>query len=319
VRAVLRRLSLLAGRVPRYVTVGEPNPQRRVRVMLEGFGPPRDVTHTHVVASLRPLCFVTPDSSSHTGSSGPGVLRFSSADEARTLGTVDIVLADPIATDGGPVLQVFRATGSSNACLRGIPATVFERTHARAERRRDPPPTFWIDPADMRALQVVYIPPRPVLLVSVQHGDASNLFPMDLVGAVAGHFVLALRSTSPSIPLMTESGRFTLADVPLDMAPSAQRLGVHHKHTSVDWHALPFATDRSAGHGLRVPRAALRVRDVVVQHAQPVGSHMVFVTRVVHDERREEGLQMAGVSGSYYRYLRLRGIHLPLASVAPPA
>jgi hypothetical protein len=38
-----------------------------------------------------------------------------------------------------------------------------------------------------------------------------------------------------------------------------------------------------------------------------VGSHSLFVTRIVHEERRGDGLQMVHLSGPYYRYLALRG------------
>ena len=54
-RALARRLLLAAGRVPRYVTVGERSPQSRVWVTLEGLGTPLDVTETHVMVSLHPL------------------------------------------------------------------------------------------------------------------------------------------------------------------------------------------------------------------------------------------------------------------------
>ena len=51
--------------------------------------------------------------------------------------------------------------------------------------------------------------------VTVQHGRASNLFPIDRIGPTdSRHFLMALRSTTPSVGLITESPRMALADVP---------------------------------------------------------------------------------------------------------
>jgi flavin reductase (DIM6/NTAB) family NADH-FMN oxidoreductase RutF len=319
-RALARRLLFAAGGVPRYVTVGQPNPQHAVRVTLEGWGPPRDVTRNHVVASLQPLSFVAALDAGGRGHERATslVLRFTAAGQSgESLGRICLEHDGAITADGA--LQLFRATTSTNDCLRGAPAVLFRLWRAWVERNHRPRPTYWISARDLRTLQVVYACPRPVVLVSVEYGLASSLFPMDLAGPTDGPwFVVALRNSSTSVALMKESARFTVADVPLELA-AAQRLGAPRKELSVDWAALPFETTPSSGHRLRVPRAALRVRDVEVRQVHVVGSHTVFITRVVHEERRSAGLQMAGVSGSYYRYLRRRGIDLPLASVAPGA
>jgi flavin reductase (DIM6/NTAB) family NADH-FMN oxidoreductase RutF len=167
---------------------------------------------------------------------------------------------------------------------------------------------------DRWAFEVLYLCPRPVVLASVAHGGASNMFPMDLIGPTASpYFLLALRRTSPSIAMMTASRRVALADVPLEDAAIATRLGDRHKKAQIDWDNLPFETDRSAAHGLRVPRRALRVRDLAVREVREVGSHTLFVTEVVHEECRRDGLQMFTVSGPYYRYLGLHGFRLPRA------
>jgi flavin reductase (DIM6/NTAB) family NADH-FMN oxidoreductase RutF len=189
-------------------------------------------------------------------------------------------------------------------------AAVYALAHAWAERHHRP--SFHMTRRDRLAFEVLYICPRPVVLVSVRYGDADNLFPMDLIGPAGGpHFVMALRSTSPSVELMTGSGRMSIADVPLEDSREAIRLGDRHKMARMDWDALPFETDRSPQHGFRVPAGALRVRDLVVRGARPVGSHTVFVTEVVAEQRRREGLQMCTVSGPYYRYLRMRGVQPP--------
>jgi len=317
IRDWIRRLLFVAGRVPRYVAVGERDPQQRVRVTLEGLDAPLDVTRNHVVAAVRPLTVaiaMTLPPATHAGmfQHRPLRLRFAPLrDPGTTLGTVDLRHEDAIVVDGA-ALQLFRPSGSADRSMPPGARAVFRWHQAWAERRRRRPSSLEMEPADLAAFQVLYVCPRPVVLVTVRHGPAGNMFPMDLVGPTAGpYFLMALRNTSPSVRLMRESRRMALADVPLESAAAAIKLGAHHQQESIDWSALPFATDPSPAHGLPVLRGALRVRDVEVREAREVGSHTLFVTNVIHDERRRDGLQLFHMSGPYHRYLALQGIDPP--------
>lgn len=311
------RLMLRAGRVPRYVTIGDRDPQEQVRVTLAWPHGVLDVTRNHVIVSLRPLVVAIGAPNGETGvpdtsrarllfsrGGGPGAPR---SRTAATLGEIVLRPEGPLAL-GGASLRLYRVERYRNRCMPLAAAAVYTLTHAWAERRHRP--SFQMMRRDRLGFEVLYICPRPVVLVSVRHEDADNLFPMDLIGPTNGpHFLMALRSTSPSVELMTGSGRISIADVPLEDAHEAIRLGDRHKKTRMDWDALPFETDRSPAHSFRVPAGALRVRDLAVREARPVGSHTLFVTEVIAERRRRAGLQMFNVSGSYYRYLRVRGVH----------
>ncbi|HUL01630.1 MAG TPA: flavin reductase [Gemmatimonadales bacterium] len=315
--ALLKRLLLVAGRVPRYLPVGYPSPQHDVRVTLDGLDTPHDVTHTHVMIALRPLTVaLTPP---------PGVPSDALARQAlslrlspwtapeTTLGVVELRHTEAIETTG-PTLHLFQQRGSLNACMPAAANTVFAVYHRWGDWKRRHQRNTPMEPHDLRAVGVLYICPRPVVLVTVQHGAASNLFPMDLIGQTDGpHFLLGLRNTSPSIRLIEESRRLAVSDAPLEFTARAFKLGEHHAKERIDWSALPFETGPSAGHGLPVPREALRVRDVQVRQVHVVGSHTLFVTDVVHDERRRDGLQMCFIAGPYYRRLALRGLEPPSA------
>jgi flavin reductase (DIM6/NTAB) family NADH-FMN oxidoreductase RutF len=293
------------GRVPRYVTIGDRDPQQQVRVTLETPGSLADVTRNHVVASLRPLRIAIGG-----GPQARGRLRFSpQADDGTTLGEVWLAPDGALAA-GGATFQLYRVERHAMSCMPLAARAAYTLLHEWAELGHKP--SFRMARADRLAFEVLYVCPRPVVLVSVEHEGVDNLFPMDLIGPADGpHFLMALRSTSRSITLMTGSGRMALADVPLEDSAVATRLGDRHSKVSMDWDALPFRTDRSPAHGLRVPVGALRVREVVIRDAQPAGSHTLFVTEVVAEQRRREGLQMFTVSGPYYRYLRVRGVRPP--------
>jgi flavin reductase (DIM6/NTAB) family NADH-FMN oxidoreductase RutF len=303
--------------VPRYVTVGERDPQQRVRVMLHGLGPALDVTRGHVVAAMRPLtvAMVLPAPAAAIATGRRARLVFTPWDDPRTRLGVLTLAHDRERSADGVTLQLFRVERHTAACMPWWTAAIYALSHAWAERRHRP--TFRMSRRDRWAFEVLYICPRPVVLVSVAHHGASNMFPMDLIGPMGGAaFLLALRSTSLSVALMQGSARLAVADVPLEQAAVATGLAHRHPTVGPESDGVPFETIPSPAHGLRVPRWALRVRDLEVRDAREVGSHTLFVTRVVREERRAEGLQMCTVSGPCDRWLRLRGVRLPRATVA---
>ena len=185
----------------------------------------------------------------------------------------------------------------------------------RAEqRRRKNPYNFQMTPADVRASHVFYICPRPVVLVSVEHEGSGNLFPMDLIGPTdSPWFSMALRSTSPAVRLMQQSRRMALAGMPFAYQGIAYELGKHHKLSNIDWAALPFTTTRSPLFHLRVPDAALRVREVRVHEFHEVGSHVLFLTTVERETvpAVAKGPQLFHAFESYRRYLSVTGHTVP--------
>ena len=161
---------------------------------------------------------------------------------------------------------------------------------------------------DLRSLNAYYVWPRPVFLVSVRHENNSNLFPMDLVGAVGPSvFLMALRRTSPSVELMCRSRRVVVSSAPAMYKEFAYALGAHHRQASIDWAALPFEVRPSEHFQLLHPNAALRVRELEITDFHEVGSHMFFMTRVVQDETKEDTRQFCHVSDMYATWRDLQG------------
>jgi flavin reductase (DIM6/NTAB) family NADH-FMN oxidoreductase RutF len=116
---------------------------------------------------------------------------------------------------------------------------------------------------------------------------------MDLIGPTdSPWYSMALRSTSPAVRLMQQSRRMALASIPFTYKAIAYELAKHHKQASIDWSTLPFATMPSPLFGLRVPEAALRVREVSVQEVHEIGSHTLFLTSVERETAGADGLQL---------------------------
>jgi len=170
-------------------------------------------------------------------------------------------------------------------------------------------------PDAVQQQMIFYICPRPVVLVSVDDGSHSNLFPMDLIGPVsADRFTLALRSTSPSIPTMKSARRVSISDVPARDYATAYKLGVHHKNVKVEWDRLPFEVRRSREFSLPYPSIALRVRELQILDFDTIGSHTFFVTRVSSEDSAEEAAQFFHTSGIYQHFRSCNGRPFPRAS-----
>ena len=182
-------------------------------------------------------------------------------------------------------------------------------------RRNTDPNNFFMPPEAVQQQMIFYICPRPVVLVSVDDGSHSNLFPMDLIGPVSSdRFTLALRSTSPSIPTMKSARRVALSDVPARDYATAYKLGVHHKNALLDWEHLPFEIRRSRDFSLPYPAIALRVREIEILDFDTVGSHTFFITRIASEHSAGNAPQFFHTSGIYQHFRSSNGRPFPPAS-----
>jgi flavin reductase (DIM6/NTAB) family NADH-FMN oxidoreductase RutF len=151
-----------------------------------------------------------------------------------------------------------------------------------------------------RSMNVFFICPRPVVLVSVMHGDAGNIFPMNLFGGIGdGYFAFALNSMRNAAPLVERAGRVALSSIPFEHAGTARQLGKNHRQEFVNWDELPFRTTRSTALGLPIPEFALRVREVEIEAVRQLGSHTLFFARVIRDVRLRDDLQFCMIHGIY--------------------
>jgi flavin reductase (DIM6/NTAB) family NADH-FMN oxidoreductase RutF len=305
-RAVLRQL-VFGPPIPQFCTVGLENPQSEVRVWLRGLGSPLDVTEFNVIAAARPFTIGIglehiPDAAALE--SAPLFLEFCDrSGDPSVLGEIQLSYAQTIRI-GDRVLCLFKASRSINRCM---PRSVVWRRHldfARQQRRvakgPSPPETRMII-REFFALSTFYICPRPVVLVSVVDGNASNLFPMDLIGPIGGqHFSLALHGTSTAVPLIERSRRVALSSVPAEQISIAYALGKNHKKTDFHWNQVPFDLTISPAFALPIPEFALAVREMEVEEVHALGSHKLFVCRTRVNQLRAQGLQLSFVQGFYH-------------------
>ena len=296
--------------LPQWSPVALHQPQQAVQVRLSGASGELDVTRCVVVAALNPLTLAI-SANERTRSaledrSGPH-LHFVDCESGRTVGLLHLNHLRNWNTSG-ITLGLLEVRNGTQRCVRWPYGGWNRWLQNRAIQKNTDSHNFSMPPEAVQQLMIFYICPRPVVLVSVDDGSHSNLFPMDLIGPVsADRFTLALRTTSQSVETMKKVRRVVLADIPASARSTAYKLGVHHKSVKVDWDQLPFRIQRSPNFGLRYPDIALRVREVEILDFDTIGSHTFFVTRIASELEVAEAPRFFHTSGIYQHYRTRKG------------
>jgi flavin reductase (DIM6/NTAB) family NADH-FMN oxidoreductase RutF len=287
--------------LPQWSTVAVAPGQQVVTAILHGDGKSVDVTADHTVASLVPLMIAT----SLDAGQRP-VLEYRDSATGKLLGVLRLTRSASVAVDK-TLITLYYVTAGEHRCL-GWPLRPWNtRLQNRLMLKNRAPDHFSPEPAAVQQLMIAYLCPRPVVLVSVDTPGHRNIFPMDLIGPLeqSGLFSLALRSTSASVHAMREVRRVALSSIPATMKSEVYKLAKHHKQPLADWSALPFPARPSREFGIPAVASALRIQELDIVHSQEVGSHTLFLGRIVSDENLAEGTQLHHTAGFHQAY-RLR-------------
>ena len=147
---------------------------------------------------------------------------------------------------------------------------------------------------------VFFICPRPVVLVTAGYCETSNIFPMNLMGAIGrGYFAFALTTGREATLLIERCRRLALSVIPIEHERLAYELARNHRKERVDWSQLPFPTKSSTLLDLRVPQFAPHVTEMQVEAVRNMGSHTLFVAKILHEEHSSDELNFFMVHGIY--------------------
>ncbi|MFC4764707.1 hypothetical protein [Dyella koreensis] len=295
--------------LPQWSTVAVAPPQQMVTATLHWDGKSADVTADHTVASLKPLVIATSiDAGLHP------FIEYRDRTTGRLLGTLRLERTAYVVTEDTS-LTLYHIAAGEHRCL-GWPLRPWNAwLQNRLMLGNQGSPHSALEPAAVQQLMIAYLCPRPVILVSVDAPDHRNIFPMDLIGPLerSGYFSLALRSTNVSMPTMREVRRVALSSIPATMKGVVYKLSEHHKQPLMDWDALPFPARLTREFGIPAVASALRVRELAIEHSQEIGSHTLFLGRIISDESLAEGTQLHHTAGFHQAYRRRQ--NLPLAEV----
>lgn len=272
---------------PQQCPISLTDPQEEVLVCIEASGVRQEVTSGNFMACGAPFTIGVDLSEAQAASiarCGKPLLQFRSRQTGALLG--EIVLRTSSAIDvAGRKLLLFHVTSSRNYCL---PATQLwlRRLLYGYQRSKITDSSVPITAHEIDAMAVLYICPRPVVLVSAARGPGRNMFPMNLMGPLGKeHFAFALNARTPACQLVKAAGVLAVTSIPFAQTSVAFSFGKHHKKESIDWGELPFPTAPSKTLELPVPKFAIRVREMVVESNFTLGSHSLFLARILSDER----------------------------------
>ncbi len=306
-RKAVRQVLLGADTFPQQCIVGMREPQSEIAVELHGAGATLDVTESHMLACAAPFTIaigMTPGLKQQVAAARRLSLQLSErGGTRRLLGKLELRLGF-VYSVGSRAVCCFSVAGCTNRCVPRVRLWGNYLHWAYVRWRR--PPDVRITARDGRAMAVFFICPRPVVLVSA----GGNIFPMNLMGDLGGGvFGFALNRTRTAASVVKHAGRIAISTVPVEQAATARALGGNHWRESIDWSALPFATEPSAAFGIRVPSFAVNVREIEISEAHDLGSHTFFIARIVHDQKRATSDQFFMIHGLYqawrHKHLRL--------------
>jgi flavin reductase (DIM6/NTAB) family NADH-FMN oxidoreductase RutF len=301
-RKFLKRLVLGPVDFPQQCPVGLRDPQANIAVLLHAKGVVRDVSCNHLMACGAPLTIgigLDDAGKQFLTQNAPVTLEFREREADQTLLGEIVLHRASLVPVGDQQLALFQVKGYRNYCLPKARLWARYLRYAR-QRARLPESDVAIPVREIHAMIVFYICPRPVALVSVVHGAIDNIFPMNLMGAIGNeHFCFALNHATPVAALVERAGEIAVSSVPIEQSPLAIRFGKHHRTEGIDLSHLPFLTKTSTALGIPVPEFALRVREMKIESARTLGSHMMFVARTVQDEHWKNGLEFFIEHGIY--------------------
>jgi flavin reductase (DIM6/NTAB) family NADH-FMN oxidoreductase RutF len=319
IREAAKIVALGKVRPPQRFFLGQDGAQKEIAVWLDGAGALRDVTLHHSLACADPLTIcvafkkgegLKEDERKHL------TLNFRDRNGGkRLLGKIGLRYVRTISTSG-PELFFFEVKSARNYCLPALHLWSFYLLNAYRRWRKPPPPNLIPLPLlATRAMDILFICPRPIGLGSSAEGERGNMFPVNVMGPLdKGYFGFALKHAKFPARLVNRTGRLALTTVPMRHGDLAYSLGRNHSRDGIEWSDLPFSIKPSREFQIPVPTFALRVRELEVEVNHQFGTHIFFAGRIVRCERFDEAVELCVVHGHYQCYrLKARGEDLALS------
>jgi len=314
--SMIRQFGRLAKKViygdtllPGEFTIGLKLPQSEIKVCLEGFGEPLDVTFRHTVACCAPFLigiYLGHACSASVRKSAKIFLRFyESAAAGHLLGELRLEPTTSLPL-GESEVMLFRVLGSRNYCLSKTRLWAHYLPAAFSHWRNLQSFDVKMTSREVRASYITFIRPHPVTLGSIQSDAGGNIFPMNLMGELGDrYFAFALKGSRKPSHLVANLRHIAISSIPLPLCSTAFKLAANHKKESIEWDQLPFPLGISQKLKFPIPAAAGRVRELSVEQIHKLGSHTFFLARVLSDEWRFDEPQVHTIHG-FYQHWRLR-------------
>jgi hypothetical protein len=305
-KELLKDLLLGKIRPPQKFFLGQDGTQNEVAIWLHGTGVPLDVTSRHSLACAVPLticvAFENETLLEQRKLSGLSLHFRERGGDRRLLGRIGLKYSGISIRTSGPALYFFQVSSARSYCLPLVHLWMFYlQLSYRSWRTPLAPNTIKLSFLEMRAMDILFICPRPICLASTENGTLGNMFPMNVMGELDESYLgFGLKDAKSPSHFVARTRRIALSTIPMQHGNLGYKLGPNHsKKNGIEWSDLPFATNPSPKFGIPVPTFALRVREIEVEATKKLGTHNFFVGRVVRDERFAKDAEWCVIHGHY--------------------
>lgn len=215
----------------------------------------------------------------------------------KVLARVKLVLAHRIGLDGGS-LYLLKQTSCSIYHSSSLEAYfLYKRFYKKPELPQE----------KFRSLVAAYSFPRKVRLVSIVKNDYYNLFPMDLLGPVAGtnKFIFGLRHSNISLNKIIAGRKIAVIDFSFSHKQEAFALGKHHSSSPLPISKLGFSVLKTRFFEFPFPEWASAYYEIEVQRSLNLGSQMFLLGEIkYHEERIKNSNGLYEIHFLYFLYLK---------------
>lgn len=309
-RDLLKRILYGDTSIPQEFTIALTPPQNEVTVSLQCAGMSIEVTDRHTIACCAPFILGIPAYAEHA----PSIFNCEHAQlvftervhPRRMLGVIHLAPKEMIALEGIRLI-LFTVLGSKNYCLPFLRLWAHYLPGAVSNLRKLASFDVKMTYAEIRASQVAFVRPHPLMLGSLNDWAGGNIFPMNLLGDLGGGYVaFALKDSRRAAHLVERAGSLALSTVPPALCSAAFQLAVNHTRDFADWNRIPFVLKRSRELFIPVPASSPRIREARVDRVHRIGSHTLFIAQVISDECRPDQPSVHIIHG-FYQHWRLKG------------
>lgn len=237
-----------------------------------------DITGFHALISLKPFAIAVHAAAAPLLQKENATLQI--IEEERTLGTLRLRTSG-MENTGDMRLFIFEAA------LTNYPVVYYKRAWNRLllwlkNYTNKQSQNFVVPPKELLKLFVFSLKPRPVYLVSLQHEQGYDIFPVDIAGNLSEtHCLFSVRSSSAAIQHILLTKRICAVTVPFDHRQAAYRLGRFHPGSVVP-EADSIQTVLSEKWKIPVPAFAVQLQELLLEHSFIKGAHTQFLFRVIN-------------------------------------
>ena len=288
------------------VTVGG---EIREKVYLNAGSSAMDISGIHWLLCLNPIVFgiwfrENSDTIPLPKNSNCDIKFTDGAAGIESVAVLKLVVRDAIqAADGTLVLTELRGTAIHHVSyIKSL--LLYHKYYKKPEQ----------DYEKLKSYSAAYSYPRRVRVVSFREGDWFNIFPMDLVGDVPSskRYVFGLRHSNVTLPRIIETGKLCVSEVPYLNKPVIYQLGKHHKE-ALSESQLPFKVISSETFGFPVPEWADSYKEIRIETAINLGSHMLLWGEEVNEKYLHESTgHLFHIHFLHYLHQKKKGLNYPL-------